>query len=272
MQPVLTASLVRVLDADVGLADGLAPAARRMACHHLVTNTVYVHVGRWAPSRPAEELFGLLLLDGMLIRRVSVAGRSSVELLGQGDLIRPWPAHADGYGVAPEIAWHALTPTTLAVLDRRFVTLAARWPEILIALSDRAVRRSRSLALRLALAQAPSVVARVLVVLWHLADRWGHVTSDGTVVSVTLSQSVLAELVAARRQSVCMAVAELRRRGLIARRGDGHWVLSGTSREALALADSHGRFTAPSCPSTDGDETLDRPAADSLALSAARTA
>ena len=37
-----------------------------------------------------RKALGLLVLDGLIIRRVGVAGRFGAELLGDGDLLRPW--------------------------------------------------------------------------------------------------------------------------------------------------------------------------------------
>jgi CRP/FNR family transcriptional regulator, cyclic AMP receptor protein len=247
--------LVRMLDADPGLADGLDRLELRQATHHLVVRLWDIPGGPWMPPASTEDLFGLLLLDGLLLRRVSVVGRSSVELLGEGDLIRPW--QPDEYGIEARTTWHGLASSTVAVLDREFVTLAARWPEILVTLASRAIQRSRSLAVRLAIAQAPSVTARVVVVLCHLADRWGHVTSDGTVLPIPLSQGLLGELVAARRQSVCLAVGELQRHGLLWRAPGGSWILRGSTEEALAWVATPASCLPPDSRGHDGDPEAD---------------
>ena len=64
------------------------------------------------------------------------------------------------------------------------------------------------------------------MLLWHLAGRWGRVRSDGTVLPLRLTHTVLADLVAARRPTVTSALTELARRGLVRSSGDT-WVLSG---------------------------------------------
>jgi len=61
--------------------------------------------------------------------------------------------------------------------------------------------------------------------LWHLADRFGRVQTDGVVVPLPLCHSLLAWLVGARRPAVCRAVNELEQAGRIARRPDNTWWL-----------------------------------------------
>jgi hypothetical protein len=252
---VQVASLVRVLDADRELAAALAPSAAARARSHLVAEAVTVGRGHWATVPTFErEPFGLLVMDGVLIRRLAVAGRSSVELFGEGDVIRPW-LQDPGFSVTPHADWHVLEPVTCAILDEEFLALAAHWPQVIVALAGRIVVRSRSLALRLALAQAPSVTARVITVLWHLADRWGHVTRDGVLLELPLPQSLIAELVAARRQAVCLAIAELQRRGLLSRTG-GRWTLHGDADDALALLSGRGLRATAGCLRADISPTV----------------
>ena len=75
------------------------------------------------------------------------------------------------------------------------------------------------------------------MLLWHLAARWGRVRSDGTVLRLRLTHTVLADLVAARRPTVTTALSELTRRGLV--RTDGEtWVLPGEAPSDL-LAFAH---------------------------------
>jgi hypothetical protein len=68
---------------------------------------------------------------------------------------------------------------------------------------------------------------RILVLLWHLADRWGRVRPEGVTVPVRLTHEMLGKLVGARRPSVTTAVNELIQREQIARADDGGWLLLG---------------------------------------------
>jgi CRP-like cAMP-binding protein len=93
-------------------------------------------------------------------------------------------------------------------------------------LVGRAVQRSRNLVVNIAIIHQARVDVRLHMLLWHLAARWGRVRSDGTVLPLRLTHSLLADLVAARRPTVTSALSELSRRGLVRFHQDV-WVLSG---------------------------------------------
>jgi CRP-like cAMP-binding protein len=114
----------------------------------------------------------------------------------------------------------------IAVLDERFGRIVGRWPEVTAGLLSRTIRRSRWMAIMLAISNLTRVDERVIAVMWHLADRWGHVTPDGVVVPVPLTHEMIGKLVGAHRPSVTSALGELQRRGTLTRR-DNAWVLHG---------------------------------------------
>jgi DNA-binding transcriptional MocR family regulator len=60
--------------------------------------------------------------------------------------------------------------------------------------------------------------------LWLLAESWGHVTSVGTTLPLSLTHDVLGELIGARRSTVTLALTELSDRGAIVRQDRG-WLL-----------------------------------------------
>jgi CRP/FNR family cyclic AMP-dependent transcriptional regulator len=234
-------SMVRVLDADPMLGWALEPDAAHSARRMLVAEARTLKRGPWEPGIPRSAAcdLGLLIVDGVVLRQVRIRSRRTAELLGAGDLIRPWQGGDANDQLLPEVTWQVVEPATIAVLDGRFGAVAAHWPSLLAALIERAATRSRSLALRLAIAQEPNVCERLLMLLTHLADRWGRVGPDGVVIPLRLSQELLADLVAARRQSVCCALGELRRVGSVSLRESGHLVLSadvGPCRPDLELA------------------------------------
>ena len=119
------------------------------------------------------------------------------------------------------------------MLDLDFAQRVARFPQIGGQLVGRAMRRSRHFAINMAIVQQPRVEARLHLLLWHLADRWGTVRTDGVFVPVRLTQTVLAELVAARRPTVSAAIGLLERDGQLTRT-DGGWLLHGTPPGAPA--------------------------------------
>ena len=76
----------------------LNDSRRDQAERELVVRTHKLPVGPWDVSRLAgatADHVGLLIIDGILSRELVVADHVSAELLGPGDLVRPWqPASA----------------------------------------------------------------------------------------------------------------------------------------------------------------------------------
>jgi CRP/FNR family transcriptional regulator, cyclic AMP receptor protein len=234
VRPVQAGGGVRVLEADPELGAALPPEQRRRAERWLVAGTARLSRGAWEPPRAPAGL-GLLVLEGGLACRVSVGRRRSLELLGAGDLVPP--AGFDAFAVIPQrSAWRAVVPTTLAVLDADFSARCARFPSVVAELGERGARRVESFALRLAIAQLPSLEERLEVLLWHLADRWGTRERDAVVLRLPLSQEMLAELAAAQRTSVCAALQALGRRGRVCRRPGRRWALHGDPPAAFSAA------------------------------------
>lgn len=210
--------MVRVLERDPDLADGLGPEEleeARRRCLAVSFTLPRGPLGEWPlEAQPQPDLLGYLVLDGFLARTVLIDGRHSAEVIGPGDLIRPWCAPTDAT-VEPDSRWQVSEPVTMAVLDLTFHWCTLRWPELSHALLDRAFQRSRSLMLRLTIAEIPSVPRRVTLVLWHLAERWARVRADGTLLRLRISQSTLADLVCSSRESVSRALRELRHFDLV---------------------------------------------------------
>jgi CRP-like cAMP-binding protein len=98
---------------------------------------------------------------------------------------------------------------------------------VISSLLDRLDARSTSLAVQLALAQLPRLDARLLCLLWHLADKFGRVEPAGISVPLRLSQETLADLTSSRRPSVSAALGSLRKRGLVLKPRPGTWLLPG---------------------------------------------
>jgi len=173
---------------------------------------------------------GLLVIGGVLARRVGTQRRSGAELLGPGDILRP--ARADG-GAEPvfQTSWRVIEPLRIAVLDQRFLMRLAPYPEIAGELIARAVDRAGHVLVQMAIAHHPRVDARLLHLLWQLADRWGRVTPHGVSLPLRLTHELLADLVAAQRPSVTLSLQQLERRGQITREG-GQLLLLGEAPSA----------------------------------------
>jgi CRP/FNR family transcriptional regulator, cyclic AMP receptor protein len=233
------AETVRLLEADPELGALLTGTRRVEAERDLVVRTHRLSVGPWDVSRMAGasgDHVGLLVIDGVISRELVVADHVSAELLGPGDLVRPWQGAA-GAGLLPVHAvWSVLSTVTLAVLDRRFAAEAARYPEITAALFDRLGERSLRLATTQAISQLTRVDRRLKALFWHLAERWGRVSGDGVVVPLALTHRILGQLVGARRPTVSTALSELAEREELTRRADGSWLLRGDPPDAQSFS------------------------------------
>ncbi len=219
---------------DTDLAEAIPSERREQAIEELVVECSRVPSGPWAaPDLGDPAPFGLVVLEGMLIRNVDIDGRCGVELLGESDVLRPWQG-ADAPALALISEWSVLIPAKLAWLDGSFAGHFARYPELASRLFERTLRRSRWLATNMAIVHQPRVDTRLYLLLWHLAGRWGRVRRDGVLVPLKLTHAVLADLVAARRPTVTSALSDLTRRGLIRSVADG-WLLSGPAPPFLGF-------------------------------------
>jgi CRP/FNR family transcriptional regulator, cyclic AMP receptor protein len=220
--------LAPLLDLDPELGRGLTPALREQVRRWLVVEVWTLPRGAW-PAGAAQQdgMLGLLVLDGVLTRNVSLGKIAYPELIGRGDLLRPWEPVGSSSRLPVEVSWQILEPCRVAVLDKRFAGIVCRWPEVVDELLGRALRRARELDLNMAIAQLPLLELRLLGLLWHLADRWGEPCDDGVRIPVRLTHGLLAALVHGRRPSTSRALAELAHRGLVTRDADDGWVLHG---------------------------------------------
>jgi hypothetical protein len=174
------------------------------------------------PRRPGT--LGMLVVDGVLLRGVSVTDRPSVEVMGPGDVVRPFDGEFDPYAmVSVTVRWWALMPARVALLDAAFLRAMSDYPGVIAELAGRLWRRSTAGSLRLAMVQEHCLATRLHFLLWQLAHRFGHAEAEGTVLPVPLCHALLSWLVGARRPAVSRAVNELERVELLARRADGTW-------------------------------------------------
>jgi CRP/FNR family transcriptional regulator, cyclic AMP receptor protein len=218
----------QVLRAEPDLLQAIAPAQQDQAIDACIAPVAYIARGRWTGhwETLGTGAIGLLVLEGLLVRRVGIDKCFGAELLGQGDILRPWETGSVNRALPHTTGWRVLEPTRLAVLDARVARRFALYPPLTGRLVDKALARSRSLALTAAIINQPRVEVRLHMLFWHLAERWGRVRSDGVVVTVRLTHSVLAELVAARRPTVTSALSKLAGKGLV-RSVDREWILTG---------------------------------------------
>jgi CRP-like cAMP-binding protein len=182
--------------------------------------------GPWHPDpSPSEAHLGYLVLDGLVGRRVVVPDRGrSLELLGRGDIFSPWQEDSPSFS---QVAWTVIEPSSIAALDEAFTSQVREFPELLEALTERALSRSRRIAVSAAIANTVGVEERLLLLLWQLTELWGRKAKGGAVLPFRLSHQTLADLVGARRPTVTLALRGLTDRGLLERGSSGEWILSG---------------------------------------------
>ena len=224
-------AVARILEEDPDLAERIALDEQPRALAAAVARVDQLERGVWAePAADAAERsgFGLLVLDGILARRVTLGRFDCTELLGAGDLLRPWTfTTLTTASIPSDVTWNVVEPVRFAVLDRRFALSVSPWPEVSAALMDRMVQRARWLAFQLAVSHVVRVDTRLLLMMWHFADRWGRMTAEGARVRIPVTHSVLASVVGARRPSVTTSLGRLQDEGRIQRLSDGEWLLHG---------------------------------------------
>ena len=214
---------------------GLSPDEARVAAQRASARVIELddQMLNAATGWDGSATIGLLILDGIVLRTLSIGDRSSTELVGSGDLLRPWQTdEADGM-LPCRVEWRVLEPTRVAVLDQRFARAVAPWPRIWAALFERTLRRTRSLAVATTLSHMNRVDQRLLLAFWHFAERWGRVRSDGVVIRLPLTHEALGALVGARRPSVTSALSQLTRDGAIVPGERGEWLLTDEGRARI---------------------------------------
>lgn len=232
---VCAAGRVPLLEYDPELASGLSGGELRRA-RELCLAPAFDHArGPWSffPA-PDHGSMGVLILDGLIVVRVETGARAHLELLGQGDVISPWVRLGSEVNVVSVVSSQVVSPVRMVLLDRGFAVRAATWPEIASAVIHRLINRSRRASLQGAINAIPRMDERLEVTLWSLADRYGHVTRDGIKLHLPLTMAQLAEMVAAQRPSVSVAVARLEAQQRIMRPARGSWLLLGEAPSQLA--------------------------------------
>jgi len=122
-------AVARLLDEDLELYERVPPDEVPRAVADAVAHVEALDVGLWdEPDQPENyrEGYGLLVLEGLLARRVTLGRFECTELLGQGDLLRPWSFATAASSVSSNVTWNVLKPVRLAVLDRRFAQAVAQ--------------------------------------------------------------------------------------------------------------------------------------------------
>jgi CRP/FNR family cyclic AMP-dependent transcriptional regulator len=170
--------------------------------------------------------FDFIVADGVVLKQTRYAGRNSLELLGPGDVLAPPLTASRQLESRATSSYQAHGPTALAVIEDRFRTAARRWPQLSDVLHDRLARQTHRASMHLAILHIARADGRVLALFSDLAERFGHVTSDGIVIDVDLTHDLIGQLIGSRRPTVSVALEELSKTGTLTRTSDNLWVLN----------------------------------------------
>jgi CRP/FNR family cyclic AMP-dependent transcriptional regulator len=236
----------RLLEIDPELGQGIG-SERWQSAVAAATVRVFRHQrGPWRFFPPPDHgALGALVLEGLILVRLELRRRGHLEVLGEGDVICPWVDADPALSLPSVVTSYAACDLRIALLDREFTRRIAAWPEIHAALTRRLVARSRRLALQSAINALPRTDERVELTLWRLALRFGKVTSGGVRFRLRLTHSQLADMVAAQRPSVSVALARLAGAGLLKRRARDEWLLCGPPPVALSALSEQTRLGLP---------------------------
>jgi len=233
-----TIEVVDLLSIDPDLGSALDPHDLERARVHARVRVVRISGSVKGPGwdpQPVRQFatpqwLGLLVVNGLMMRCVSVGPRSACELFGPGDLVRPWDADGEYEPLSIELQWRILSGVELAVLDEAFAMRTREWPSITSRLMGRIATRARTLALTQAISHLNRADSRVIFFFWLLAERWGVVTPSGITIELPLTHEVIAMLVGVRRPTATIAINRLGSDGLLLRPKRHHWLLT---REAI---------------------------------------
>jgi CRP/FNR family transcriptional regulator, cyclic AMP receptor protein len=235
-RPESTALYAYLLDLDGDLGQELEVRMQFLARQHATVRVLEADSGACDLSAWFEavgEGLGLLITDGLMAVETCVVGRTVTELLGGTDLLQP-PEQNDDEMIDGYSTWRALVPTRLAMLDSDFLDRVRPWPQISHALYQRAERRSSDLGLLRAISCQPKLEVRLVLLLWHLAARWGRVEPSGIRLSLPLTHRLLGQLVGAERPSISHALTRLSHAGIVTGTA-GEWHLHGSADTHLEL-------------------------------------
>ena len=231
------AAYARLLDLEPDFAAGVRADVRDDAHRRAIVPLVEIRAGACDPCELRGErptgAFAALVVSGLLVREVELTERVATQLVGPGDVLALTPAES----ALPTMTvhWRAASDVMVALLDDRFLGAAQRWPWLTARLVERTARWSDRGATLQAIGALGTVDLRILAMLWHLAERWGHVTLDGVVVPVSLTHETLGRLVGAQRPTVTIALKMLRERNALQPRGRA-WLLHPASLDLFAVS------------------------------------
>ena len=191
--------VISLVDADPELGELLDERDYERARREALARVSRLSPGVWdaaaALERDAHHR-GFLIADGLMAREVDVHGPALLRAA------RPRRrAAARGRGTPRA---RTCRPRSAGPCSRRrrspcsttgWSSGSCRGRTLGVELFNRGTRRAHHLAVALAISHHQRVDDRLLLTLWHLAERWGRVTPNGIVVPLPLGHQRLADLV-----------------------------------------------------------------------------
>lgn len=199
------------MDLDDDLAQECGPAVQAAARSVTAVRVREAEVGPCDLEPWFDEVAqgpGLLILDGLVAVNTCVGDREACELVGGGDLLQHFEPRAEEL-IAQRETCHALAATSFALLDESFAARSGSCPQLGVALLRRAARRAAEADTLRAIASHPRLEVRLVLLLWHLASRWGRVVPGGIRLTMPLTHRLLGQLVGAERPSISHAMHRL---------------------------------------------------------------
>ncbi len=214
-----------VLQVDPELAADVPSQERSRAVEASRAPVRDLSLGEWQfQPVPGSRSLGALILMGVVVLRMEFGGCSHLEVLGKGDVLNPWQLETDTR-LQEQISVQVVQSGCVAVLDRRFAEQMTPWPEVFAALMSRQIMRTRRMVLQACILSRSRVDERLELMLWRLGEQFGSVTREGLLVRLPFTHVQLAEMIAARRSTVTMAVSRLVAEDRLRRPGRNQWLL-----------------------------------------------
>lgn len=214
-----------VLQVDPELAADVAPNERWRAVEASRAPVRALSLGKWEfEPEPDRRSLGALILKGMLVLRMELGGCSHLEVLGVGDVLNPWRLRTDTT-LQERVNLDVVQGGYVALLDHRFALQMTPWPEVFATLMRRQVMRTRRMMVQACILSHSRVDERLELMLWRLAEQFGRVTREGLLVRLPFTHLQLAEMIAARRSTVTLAVSRLVSEDRLRRPGRNQWLL-----------------------------------------------
>ncbi|MDX6512221.1 MAG: family transcriptional regulator, cyclic receptor protein [Gaiellaceae bacterium] len=177
---------------------------------------VRVTLAAGAVARIPSDTALAVVEEGVLLVRATVHGRAALlTIAGAGEVV-PTPSKAE--------ALQAATPVRLRIVSERELESLLASPADTRWLVDGLAAALRDRQDSLAYVAAATHAERLEAKLIQLARKHGRVTPRGIRIDVPLTHQLLAESIGAARETVTVALRDLRRRGLVVREGRAYLV------------------------------------------------